>query len=991
MQYGVTWDWGDGESYWIQCGDKKITEVLASILQLALDSTNLRLLSRVMRILQSTGGIFCDRRRVGGVNSEMRQEIVAKALKNLSRSCRTEQKLTSAVRSCLAQSSEALPLVPKKYREEMTKCAVDDLLWLIKEQRFDDAAHYYDGVRHEEWAMLPAHQRLALTFALRPRATTFRHDRQEAIKDGWEGCDDAVLESYLRPRVRASLQLAVQVASKFRSSSYGSYTMHTCGPLSLAIFLAIEAVSDKDKPSPKHNHWFDGSRSYADASTLALATNLAFSCLNEAMPGSKFRTDEVANKVRQHLFLYASPAILLLGAGAGTHFGLLQEREHLVAEHMIACEQQSCRPSPSLVRLCGVASKFTLGVERPLLAALVLKTRYDITFEDSRRLVKILCDTNASAEAADQADRSLTTGQITSIRLLLHVQDQELAIGLVQKICMHAIAKKGTRSAGREDGGRLVKAIRWKFAEGRSELAFLPALIAIRLGGIWLDSTVAHVEKLSGLSHLSHDDDDYRIAVAESQMPAADLDLLRDILDFASQIIREEKPIALNCVEPKSKVLLSFQEHLSWADKMCKAVNTDAFNAEGKLAQELIGHGQSIPLAFISFLVSKASLDPAAEAYRSRLLGSTPADKLERFLPAADEAKKKSVAAGRLDQWLERTIRNNSSETLKHKMQALKDNIMATQLSTFPECLGTQDMHKDTALREALSVFMDSAHPTVGTVGSDLIDQEARNILETYADTEDPLRVPGEARKRVKRLLERIFRGEVVTHDKVKLDRERFARSAPDLKREQRALVALLQVDEPDDVERFLKLVLVDAQRLLRWSQLLADFLTDTLKVRDMPPALQVFLEVYSDRDRLASLRFFCRDCGQSGTQDDGPSMQHMLCTFERIFFGVPQEHWAQIDHLPDLLPLVHLFRDKFKDAKTLQRKMDALRWVFMFVFGLAARHLVTCSSSFASRDRSHVCSYRCASTIGQTSSWLTSSMKSKDRSSKSPAASGTK
>ena len=151
-------------------------------------------------------------------------------------------------------------------------------------------------------------------------------------------------------------------------------------------------------------------------------------------------------------------------------------------------------------------------------------------------------------------DRFLTTGQITSIRLLLHVQDQELAIGLVEKICMHASAKKGTRSAAREDKGRLVKAIHWGFAKG-SELAFLPALIAIRLGGIWLDSTVAHVEKLS---RLSHDDDDYRIAVAESQMLEADLDLLRDILDFASQIIREEKPIALNCVEPNSKALLSF-------------------------------------------------------------------------------------------------------------------------------------------------------------------------------------------------------------------------------------------------------------------------------------------------------------------------------------------------------------------------------------------------------------------------------------------------
>ena len=1017
MHLVVRWDWADAVSYWIQ-GD--ITEVLASDLQEALASGEPSRVQKNLSILQSSGGIFCNERRFSckPSNKEMQAEIFGRALNQLSDA--SAQSLGGPrVRACLAQIPDCLSYIKgQKHRNQLVQCAVDDLLWLVKQDRFDDSAHYYSGVLPTEWEKLAQHQRLAVAFALRPHTTGFRCPDRGHMQDGWETCKEADLETVIDERIRATLELSVKVATRFRKRSHGAWNMRTNGPLSLAVLWAIESSSCHDKPSSQHLGWCAKERVTAEeASRLARVATIAFDRLCNDMPESK--REELADRFREHLFEYASPAVCVLGARACRAFPALRGEKALdVVRHIIAKERNASQKGPGLVRLCTIASDFaTVHVRPEALAELVLAGAYEVSVQDAFKVVEILCGADlAGGREGSAAERP-------ALQLLLHVRDPQQAMGLVQKISKHADAGSRpatqSRARGVADRARFVRAIRWGAAE-QSQRQFLPGLIAIRLGGIWLDSNIPNVNRLS---HLSADDEGCTIAASDTPMADTDLVLLESILDFASQVIETSKPIEWNCLESHSDVLSHFHSHWQWAGKMCKAVTVDHVEAETKLAQQLYSDRQSIPLGFISFLV-KGSDELAAQVYLGKLLCATPADKLRRFLPAADQAKRKSAAAERLGEWLSRTIRNNSSEQLKLKISGLMDSIKASTQPTFPECLGAQDMSRDSALQEALAVFMeDAAHPTVGTSGSDLIDDQARNILESYGEAQDPLRVPAIARKNAKTLLERVFAGEV-EHDKVRLDKERFARSPTDVKREQKALVALLQADEPDDVKRFLELVLAEPRRLLGWAERVSDFLTDTLKVRDLPQALQEFKEIYSGPDKLAGLKFFSKGLAQdnkniSAQQDDGPSVQHMLCTFEKIFSSVPQGSWSQIDLLPELSPLVLLFREKFKDVKTLQRKMDALRWVSLlsslaaprrapvifyaavtcmtpqplvkgFVCPNVCQHSIKRNPKTQNPDSRRVRRCRCVSTIDQISSSSKFWMRPSHASTKSPTAKDT-
>ena len=82
MNLVVQWNWLDAESYWIQ-GD--ITEVVASALQDVLATGEVRRVQKILSILQSSGGIFCNAQpfsyKQGWSSKSMQDEIFGRALR----------------------------------------------------------------------------------------------------------------------------------------------------------------------------------------------------------------------------------------------------------------------------------------------------------------------------------------------------------------------------------------------------------------------------------------------------------------------------------------------------------------------------------------------------------------------------------------------------------------------------------------------------------------------------------------------------------------------------------------------------------------------------------------------------------------------------------------------------------------------------------------------------------------------------------------------
>ena len=389
------------------------------------------------------------------------------------------------------------------------------------------------------------------------------------------------------------------------------------------------------------------------------------------------------------------------------------------------------------------------------------------------------------------------------------MKDKDLAVRLSDAICKHANAGHSDVNKMHRLGDVLARAVDWSHVPE----SFLPTLVAMRLAGTWLDSKVPGVQHLNHNSNLNNDD--HQVSNCDQQMQDCDLKMLANILQFTSDVFNSpSRDLDLECIDQNTSVLRSYKQHVLWAGKMRLAV-TEGFASESTLAKMLTSENDSIPLSFISFLSSRPT-GRAAEAVQNSLLSGTPSESFKIFLPVTDEANRKSAAAGRLTHWLEQTVRNGSSDILKNTIQSLQNSIKVAKLTSFPECLGGDDFKKDSALQDAVRVFMDCAHPRIGNVGSDLIDREARHILNTYSDSGDPFEVPTQARKRTKMLIEQVLKGGKVSYDKVRLQTTLDDAS---FKREQRALVALLDADvSPQSIEQFLHLVEVDPSKLLGWA-----------------------------------------------------------------------------------------------------------------------------------------------------------------------------
>jgi hypothetical protein len=505
--------------------------------------------------------------------------------------------------------------------------------------------------------------------------------------------------------------------------------------------------------------------------------------------------------------------------------------------------------------------------------------------------------------------------QIVALRLLNAATDTGLADQLAEKVWSHAA----------KNAWEMIHVVDWKNCDQKG----LPALIALKIASCWLESCAQQLHHIA--SDISVTYPDYSLSY-----PRADLGTLESILNFALFAWRKAEQTSdhalMSLVETKfenHKILDRFRRHAAWTQKMSKAVRFEAGFCERFLAQELYESNDSIPLVFIRFLTAEVveaqevhNEVGVAQVYRKILLGGTDASKFKIFLPATEDAERKSAAAQRLSVWLEQTIRNGVSDSAKDKILKLKESIRKTKHPSFPECLGGEDINKDSALQEAVLVFMDKAHPTIGNSGSDFIDHHARQLLRDHSDSEDPLKVPVLAREKAKQAILKALQGRAPL-DEVRLP----VLDSDGAKREHQALLALLDEEafSPASLDLFLRLVQLDPSRLLGWAQRLFEFLSDHLQLTELPPGLAEFLDTYRSVD-IKNLNVFGADMKTDSELAVAPSIHDMLATFQGIFKDVKQTAWPQIGSLADLSSLVVTFREKIKNKAELERKMNVLR-----------------------------------------------------------------
>ena len=506
-----------------------------------------------------------------------------------------------------------------------------------------------------------------------------------------------------------------------------------------------------------------------------------------------------------------------------------------------------------------------------------------------------------------------------AFRLLNAVTATGLAVKLADNVCSHA--QQGWALSG-NNVKEMTHAVDWENCDRKG----LPALIALKLAGLWLEYN-ARV-----LLHVASDDDT-PYAGHSKYLDKESLRTVESMLKFVISALRESDHLTkslLEAVDDGRDILPRFRRHANWARKLSEAVRVEAGSCERRLADELYRANDSIPLAFIRFLTAEMAEanklrndeDGAEQVYRKVLINGIDASKFKIFLPATEEAEKKAKAAQRLSDWLEQTIRNGVSDTAKQKIQRLQESIKKAKCTSFPECLGGDELQRDMALQDAVQVFMDHAHPTIGNSGSDFIDDRARQILRDHSDRDDPLKVPAAARANAKVAILRALQGKA-SHDEVRLP----ALDSDAVKREQQALLALLDAEQysPSSIDLFLSLVQVDSVRLLSWAEQLSDFLSDHLQLPELPPGLVEYLETYRSAD-FKKLRVFGDDMRAGSEIAVAPSLHHMQTTFQSIFRGVKPVAYPQIGSLTELSSLVVTFRENIQSKAVLERKMNVLR-----------------------------------------------------------------
>ncbi len=218
-----------------------------------------------------------------------------------------------------------------------------------------------------------------------------------------------------------------------------------------------------------------------------------------------------------------------------------------------------------------------------------------------------------------------------------------LAVGLAKRIVR---SKRPTHLAFNHDTIEdLVSALDWK----NCPLKAMPVCLALHLAELWLLAKVPRVKHLSESKPGDSSDESQAmtITVSDSHISECDLETMRVLLEFLLKAFEKVGQLKLASLLESFDLLGHCKKHASWAHKLREAVNY-GLGGERNLAKELEAKRESIPIGFIVFLKSQSSSNPASCAYQEALLRGTHPDKLALFLPAADDAKKKSGAAARL-------------------------------------------------------------------------------------------------------------------------------------------------------------------------------------------------------------------------------------------------------------------------------------------------------------------------------------------------------
>jgi hypothetical protein len=367
-----------------------IIGLVSPILQKCLETGNQAFMERILRVLKSDSIYRGNQHLKGGISPVQQQKVLQRALTFI-RECRPAGDLSSLSRICLSESQAAMSLfTDETVRTEIAEFAVHDLLWLISRGQFSDNTRYYAQLTTNNWNRLPQHERLAISFALRPFADNFKtRNSSDSNSDGWEDCnDDAALASRVDAKVRNSILLSLQISTRFRKKRHGNYSVNIYGPFSLAVYSVI-AANSADNPSFDYHPWPE-----QNAGNVARAAHLAFTCLRDTVENSGLENTSTLVETFQSTFINglkksACSVICALGSGAEKNLQSMlnpQEICSLVITHEFSRDK-------SLLHLCIVAARFSPSCQLKLseLANMILEKDYQVNQHDALKCIRAIC------------------------------------------------------------------------------------------------------------------------------------------------------------------------------------------------------------------------------------------------------------------------------------------------------------------------------------------------------------------------------------------------------------------------------------------------------------------------------------------------------------------------------------------------------------------------------------------------------------------------
>jgi hypothetical protein len=391
----VTWRLNAEDQCWMQ-GEGDVLGLVSPILQKCLETGNQGFMERILRVLKSDSIYRGTQHLKDGYSNATQQKVLKQALISIRES--NEGQLSSLSRMCLSESQPALSLLlDDKVRAEIAEFAVHDLLWLMDRRKYTDDTKYYGQLTSDNWNRRPQHERLAISFALRPYADNFKPSACNS--DGWEDCDDdAALVSRVHEKVRNSIQLSLQISTNFRVKGHGKCEVNVYGPFSLAVYSVI-AANSAEKPSARFHSWLVLKEK---AGTVARAAQLAFACLRDTVKNAGL-TSTLVEKFQSTFIngLKESACSVICALGSGAEEAL--QSMLTPAEIRILVIKHEFSRDKSLLHLCNVAAQFSPSRQSKLseksldlqtngaLADMILEKDYQVNKEDALKCISAIC------------------------------------------------------------------------------------------------------------------------------------------------------------------------------------------------------------------------------------------------------------------------------------------------------------------------------------------------------------------------------------------------------------------------------------------------------------------------------------------------------------------------------------------------------------------------------------------------------------------------